>query len=473
MLACVLTICMSTTPVWGQDRQTVRLKADQARSLDEAAELVQANALEEALAIYDALLGEVELDLLYLNRGRILQRKGDCEGALEAFQRVPKAPRLQGVSPEQILKPLQRYRDELEATCPGTLKVSCGQPGMALTLRRDDVSEPPELACGEGVELAAGVWQVKGTLHNQTTTEVVTVRGTRETAAEVRLSPQGLVRAARVLLGGARYAEAQTLLEEALARDETQQTFFYIGEALMGQGKCQLAYLAIQQVESSRPSSELSPLQLAQQLDVFDEAFRDTCGERVEITCVPADATLRIDGGAPQVCSPAPVFLPAGTHTLTGSVPARAGQLATAVTREVTIGPGEVNRVELVVIEEKVFGALGWTGVAAASLGMGALISAVLVDRLVLVPKDEEFERLKREGSSEAVLSAELDEIEKVQRTNLWLAGAGLTILLLGGGLMLADTVLTQPTSDEDETGVSLRLGDGDEVLLLWDTALP
>ncbi len=464
----LVVVCVCNTAS-SQPSAPVKLTKDQTARLDQAAELVEAGQLEEALTIFDGLLAEAPVDLLWLNRGRLLQRLGECQKALDAFDKVQGAASLNGVDKATIMKPMARYRSELEESCPGHLTVECQQPDMALVARRTDATSV-ESTCGQKIDLQPGIWSVTGTLHGQRTAPVsVEIIGTRDASVNVGLDPRALVSAGRYLMGQQDPEGAMELLEEALRLKEDQEVYLTIAEALMAQDQCQMAFFSIDAIRNAPPASAMSPLQVAQQVEALRSAFVDSCGQPVRVNCAPAEMTLRIDSGAPQVCSPAPIFLTPGTHTFAASLPQEGDEPPLTLVREVEIKAGEVSRVDMVLESEEVLGWAGWSGVVGMSLGAAALTSALIIDRTALAPKDDAFQRDKRAGVPVNELQGQLNDIESLQTTNRTLMGVGGALVVVGGALLLTDLLWLDSESPQNEEGIALGV-DPDGFMVMWRT---
>ncbi|MEL6178405.1 MAG: hypothetical protein AAFS10_05600, partial [Myxococcota bacterium] len=273
----------------------------------------------------------------------------------------------------------------------------------------------------------------------------------------------------RVLLGVGEYNEAEKIFAEAFKQDRTQEVNLYIAEALLGKEDCQTAFVALQETADTKPSSAMSPLEVAQRLRTLNQAFQEQCGEQVLVRCVPSDATLSIDGGISKICPAGPIFLASGEHTLVARVNLDAGnnQPAQVLTRQVEVKPGQVNRVDMVLESEEVLGTLGWVGIGGMGLGLLTLTTALIIDATVLSPAIDDFERTRDAGGSAAELNDDQDQIETLQTTNKALLIGGSSMLLIGGGLLLADqlssgserTSTNTPATMTDNEGLSLRWG--------------
>ncbi len=450
-----------------QERSTANLTTEQTQRLDEAVELATQGELQRALAIYDALLQEVEMDLLYLNSGRILQRQKQCKKAQSAFEQVSQAPRVPNINASTIRNTLERYRKELERDCPGQVRITCAQPGMQILVPKHSDTV---FSCTEKpITLPAGPWDIIATLHEQELVRRTTVRGTQVTEVNFAMNHAQFLAAGRVLLGSSHYLQAKQFLEEALKIKDDREVYLYIAEALLGQGsdQCQTAFVALNQVQQLPPSSTMSPIEVEQRLKGLREAFQTSCGEQVRIGCFPSDATIRIDNGAPVVCSAASIFLPAGSHTITATLAQTDEEASRTLTRQVQIQPGQVNRVKMMLIEEESLGLLGWSGLAGIGLGAMFLGSSILLDNTALTDAIDTLETNKTNGASLEELNALLSDVQTLQTTNQALLGTGLTLLVLGSGALLWDLISGTSPPRETPSNFSLQLTP-DEARVQW-----
>lgn len=70
-------------------------------------------------------LAEGELNLIYLNLGRALQKSGDCMGADDAYRAALTAPQIEEPAPALIERTIQDFRTEMNRECPGAVVVLC------------------------------------------------------------------------------------------------------------------------------------------------------------------------------------------------------------------------------------------------------------------------------------------------------------------------------------------------------------
>lgn len=148
-LAAVLLVLLAATPAAAEDFATIDdtqldlvrrgLEAHNAEKYDRAAELFRAALLVK------------ELNVVYLNLGRALQRGGACQEAEDAYREALKSPKVENPSPKEVAATAEKYRGELRETCPGKATLTCVTEDEA-TLTVD--GKPA--TCGETLELPAG-----------------------------------------------------------------------------------------------------------------------------------------------------------------------------------------------------------------------------------------------------------------------------------------------------------------------------
>lgn len=412
-----------------------RISGSQSRELSRAVEFARAKEYEAALEIYNQLVQELDLNLLHLNRGRVLQKLGQCQEAAAAFKRVPNAPRDPAIAFESIQSSLLRYTETLENSCAGTLVVSCEDPQGSFRL-----DNGPEVACGSPLNVEKpGKYTVSANFYGQTIAKDVHIRGTRRNSALLTFSRAQLIAAGRYLLGHKDYANATLLFERAMRGGPgTQDLHLYIAEALIGQERCQSASLALKDAPGAPPSSELSPIESARRVEDLRLALSRTCGEQVLITCNPADLTLRIDKGAPQVCSPAPIFLHAGEHTIEGTVQGEPGEEDVRLTRKIEVTQGTVHRVEMTLVRDGL-GPMGTWGIVSASVGTAAILGAIVLDLTYLSAEIDEYKTINNLYRDHNHIRETRDEVKNLQLLNQGLLTAGGALVITGGVLVLTD----------------------------------
>ncbi len=79
-------------------------------------------------------LDEGELNLIYLNLGRALQKSGDCLGADDAYRDALSAPKIDEPSPAVVERTIQDFRTEMNRECPGAVLVTCERDTVELKI---------------------------------------------------------------------------------------------------------------------------------------------------------------------------------------------------------------------------------------------------------------------------------------------------------------------------------------------------
>lgn len=97
-----------------------------------------------------------ELNLIYLNLGRALQKSGDCLGADDAYRAALTAPKIDQPSPAVIERTISGFRAEMNQECNGAVVVQCDKDNVGLEIagRTWECNRPISMAPGV-VEVAA------------------------------------------------------------------------------------------------------------------------------------------------------------------------------------------------------------------------------------------------------------------------------------------------------------------------------
>lgn len=143
----------------------------QRRLNQEGLEALESGEPERAAALFREALDVGELDLLYLNLGRALQRAGVCEEADAMFTRVDSAPALGAPTHEELVDTADEYRRELRASCDGVIVVACAPADLELEV--DGVRQE----CDSELTVSAGERVLVGRYQGRETTVVATVKG--------------------------------------------------------------------------------------------------------------------------------------------------------------------------------------------------------------------------------------------------------------------------------------------------------
>ncbi len=111
-----------------------------------------------------------ELNVTWLNLGRVHQLAGDCQEAREAFDRVANSLAVVEPPRSRVLSARDRYVLELEASCGGVLIVHCSPAAIQI-----DVGGK-RIRCEQPTNVIAGSWRVGGRLGGKTVERQVVVR---------------------------------------------------------------------------------------------------------------------------------------------------------------------------------------------------------------------------------------------------------------------------------------------------------
>ena len=197
----------------------------------------------EALRHYREAVKLGSFNLARLGLGRALQKSGECEEALIEFEKVRQDPAVEAPSRAQIEARLDEFIEELRASCPGSLVVTCAPPGLEVTLD----GEPA--ACGERIERPAGTYTLRGAVGEREVQREVSIVALERVEVALRVEPaatpdpsvgqvEGLGRAAaRQLLASATETASRARVEEV----EEGLDRRLVGWGLVGLGGASLA----------------------------------------------------------------------------------------------------------------------------------------------------------------------------------------------------------------------------------------
>jgi len=171
---------------------TIEPTASQEEALRQGTEAYRIKDYTGAVAAYDAALAIGPLNIAWLNKGRALQRMGDCNGAADAYVRVLDAPAVTEPSPDTVRGALTRYQQQLAEQCPGTLVVTCDPLGAKLQFV-DSPDHPaadlPRIGCGTLVELQPGPYTIIARAHQQTERHRITIIGVQTQTLAIQITP--------------------------------------------------------------------------------------------------------------------------------------------------------------------------------------------------------------------------------------------------------------------------------------------
>lgn len=147
---------------------------EQLRLFAASKEAANGEDYDQAIVLMKSALALGELNILYLNLGRLYFKAGQCDEALQAYAKAltaPAAPSPPAPPAEAIFEAVEKYRGELTTGCAAQLTVECGEADTELKVG------VAELACGVTLTLEPGTHVVTAT------------RGERIQEVEVTLAP--------------------------------------------------------------------------------------------------------------------------------------------------------------------------------------------------------------------------------------------------------------------------------------------
>ena len=143
----------------------------QRRLNQEGLSALEAGDTDHAVKLFRAALEVGELDLLYLNLGRALQKLGECQDAVQSLDKALTAPTV-GTPPHDVIVGLvAQYKGELRESCDGIIVLICDPPDLKLTM------DGTEQACGVELEIAPGQHTFAGEYDGRSVSVTVTVHG--------------------------------------------------------------------------------------------------------------------------------------------------------------------------------------------------------------------------------------------------------------------------------------------------------
>lgn len=170
---------------------TIEPTASQDDALRRGTEAYRVGDYAAAVAAYAEALTIGPLNIALLNKGRALQRLGDCNGAADAYVRVLDAPAVTEPSPDTVRGALTRYQAQLAAECPGTLVVTCDPSTAKLQFvdAPDGAADLPRIGCGTLVELPPGAYNIIARAHQQTERHRITIVGVQTQTLAIQITP--------------------------------------------------------------------------------------------------------------------------------------------------------------------------------------------------------------------------------------------------------------------------------------------
>ncbi len=402
--------------------------------MDDAVKLARDGDLPGALGIYDEIVAQVDADIVHLNRGRVLQKLGRCWEAREAYDRADQSPRDPTVAREALVQRLERYGKALETDCRGRVVVTCELPETLV------IHAGKELACdGTALELDAGEHTIRGSIFGQRVEAQADVKGTRTAKITLAPGPRQRLGIGRALLNLNQAERARRLLERVLRDEESQEVYLYLAETLIQLDRCQAAAAALEDAPGAPPSAAISRVEFESRLSDLRDAFHADCGERVLLRCTPAALNLRIDGGSRSVCSPAPIYMSIGEHTVEAEPAEEGDGIQPSLRRTFVVEAGRANTVELNLGQPESISDMTLWGIATLTTGALVVGSAVVLDIAVIGPDLQDYNERNREFAGAASLQSSADRLRTLQTVDIGLFIAGGALLATGSALLLYD----------------------------------
>lgn len=213
----LLAAALCATPALAQETTPVELNPGQKYLINEGAKASNAGDYAKAARLLRVSLDLGPTNVTYLNLGRALQKAGECAEARHAFEKALLAPAVDQPSPDKVREVAFKYQQELNATCPGMLIVTC-EPETT----RIRVDGAAAVACDSTpMPASPGKHVVEGEAGDKRTSREVIVRAFQETHVRLFVRQPVLTnareqfRVAEGMLRSGQHDRARTKLLEA------------------------------------------------------------------------------------------------------------------------------------------------------------------------------------------------------------------------------------------------------------------
>lgn len=178
---CLGVSCLSVPAAAQSDPVVIEPSEEQIALSQEAYQAFVDKDWDKAIDIYQRLLDLGPLNSAYASLGFAYFKAGRCEEARDALDSAEVAPKVSNPPPEVVGELLSRYRGQLSAECPGTLILTCSQPGVQLAVD----GQAPGACTGNALYLLPGEHSVVAELEGNKETYQVTVAAMETTRLEV------------------------------------------------------------------------------------------------------------------------------------------------------------------------------------------------------------------------------------------------------------------------------------------------
>ncbi len=191
----IASIIIGTATTAAAEEDLIEISEGQLDLNERGIESVQEEDYERALRLFRASLDLGELNITYVNLGRVYQHAGDCESADEIFDQAMDAPQVDEPSPEQVEGAIEMYREEMEDNCPGYLKLECDPEEMALFV---DGQGPLRCQSDEPRHLMPDRYELRGEYLDFETTQTVQISAMEDSRVSLSLAEEELDEITRV-----------------------------------------------------------------------------------------------------------------------------------------------------------------------------------------------------------------------------------------------------------------------------------
>jgi hypothetical protein len=182
-IVCLLLLLAISLPAAAQKHPTVTLGGPQLQLVEQGLHAYDAGNWDKAAAFFRAAIELGEANLPIMNLGRTLQRSGNCFAASETFDWAAGAPAVEDPPRPVVLRTIDRYRKELEESCPARLEISCKYADAHIVV---DGQTP---SCGDFINLAPGSYTVVGTLEGRQVSVNTRAKAARTTLVTIDFPP--------------------------------------------------------------------------------------------------------------------------------------------------------------------------------------------------------------------------------------------------------------------------------------------
>jgi len=185
-VAAVISVVSTGFAQGTQKSPRVELTETQEKLNAEAFQAAIDGNYDKAIRLYRSSLNEGEANITLLNLGRALASTGQCDKAIEMYDKVDTAPAVDEPSPADVAKILERFRGDLPEQCPGKIEITCDP--LTMKVQIDD--DPPRNCPAHPIDVAAGPHTVLGILGDESVAERVDVTGLQTVHLDLRIGDE-------------------------------------------------------------------------------------------------------------------------------------------------------------------------------------------------------------------------------------------------------------------------------------------